>query len=66
LIPPTVPEVRRLIRAMMGPEEKREFLLWDGHSFVGPTRPWQSAVTRQLIEQNTPPTMMVVEDVTLS
>jgi len=27
LIPPTVPEVRRLIRAMMGPEEKREFRL---------------------------------------
>ncbi len=27
MIPPTVPEVRRLIRAMMGPEEKREFRL---------------------------------------
>jgi Putative transposase of IS4/5 family (DUF4096) len=27
LIPPTVPEVRRLIRAMMGPEEQREFRL---------------------------------------
>jgi hypothetical protein len=27
LIPPTVPEVRRLIRAMMGPEEHREFRL---------------------------------------
>jgi hypothetical protein len=27
LIPPTMPEVRRLIRAMMGPEEQREFRL---------------------------------------
>jgi hypothetical protein len=27
LIPPTVPEVRRLISAMMGPEEKRKFRL---------------------------------------
>jgi hypothetical protein len=27
LIPPTVPEVRRLIRAMRGPEQKREFRL---------------------------------------
>jgi hypothetical protein len=27
LIPPTVAEVRRLIRAMMGPEEQREFRL---------------------------------------
>jgi hypothetical protein len=27
LIPPTVPEVKRLIRAMMGPEEQREFRL---------------------------------------
>ena len=27
MIPPTVPEVRRLIRAMMGPEEQREFRL---------------------------------------
>ena len=27
LIPPTVPEVRRLIRAMMGPEDEREFRL---------------------------------------
>jgi len=27
LIPPTVPEVRRVISAMMGPEEQREFRL---------------------------------------
>jgi hypothetical protein len=27
LIPPTIAEVRRLIRAMMGPEEKRKFRL---------------------------------------
>ncbi len=27
MIPPTVPEVRRLIRAMMGPEEQKEFRL---------------------------------------
>jgi hypothetical protein len=27
LIPPTIPEVRRMIRAMMGPEEQREFRL---------------------------------------
>ena len=27
MIPPTIPEVRRLIRAMMGPEEQREFRL---------------------------------------
>jgi hypothetical protein len=27
LIPPSVPEVRRVIRAMVGPEEQREFRL---------------------------------------
>lgn len=39
LIPPTVPEVRRVISAVSGPEEKREFSDWDGRSFAEPTRP---------------------------
>jgi hypothetical protein len=58
-----------VIRAMVGPEEQREFLLWDGRCFAGLTRPWPSALTRPLTEQNTPPTItpmsttMVVEEV---
>lgn len=59
LIPPTVPEVRRIIQAMSGPEAKREFRVgWSlfrrAHQAVAKRC---HKVTRQLTEQNMPPTI---------
>ena len=68
MIPPTVAEVRRLIRAMMGPEEHKEFRL-GCHSFGEPTKLWPNAATKLPIGKSTmPPTIaslskMLVEEV---
>ena len=65
-IPPTVAEVRLLIRAMTAPKRVEEFRLgWSLFRRAHQAR-WQGALTRQLTEQKTPPTMMLLVGVSPS